>query len=106
MTCQVVYGSNDLDALQAQLGETKTGHQSRGPRGHAASHGAGAHPVTEVGHLMYAIEKVQSYAAEKPAAVFVKNAEAVPFLVRAGARRDKFLRLFNRIVLMAPGQPH
>ena len=55
---------------------------------------------------MYAIEKVQSYAAEKPAAIFVKNAEAVPFLVRAGARRDEFLRFFNRVVLMAPGQPH
>ena len=65
LTGDVIYGGNDLDALETELGETKARCQSRGAGRKALTGGAGPYPVAQIGELMNAIDEVQTHAADK-----------------------------------------
>jgi hypothetical protein len=74
----IVDSRYNLNPLQTQLFEAESRDRARCPRRHPMTGSAGSHPVTEIRHLMYAVDEVYSHAAEKPAAVLLENSKAVP----------------------------
>src|ERR1700686_4632174 len=56
---------------------------------------------------MNSIDEIQPHSTEKLVRVLFENPKAVPLLARRGpgSRGNEFPALFNRVVLMTPGQP-